>query len=1233
MLSHSAEDASSSRPSLTYVVLFRPQGVCKLASDLPGALDGPSNESIEVRVCLTQEEDRVLLHLRYPVRDASSLECRSFTTATAVGGGRAKRNRLVSRWSFLHLSHGGNSPSVVVNECSRSHKAVRKIFVKKKYKHGGAGLTAKADVVRPIQTQQYTIALKGISPVAAQLPLSADLRSRLHLNVADREAATYSSHSTPYVKIPNVTGDERRRAPPALPSNLSMPPSRGLAAVSSRTRDPSLSPHGVRSGFGKATPAAYTQYLDVEEPFRSHGRPSPLPSLTDLNKSVNSRQSNYCLGGEGSTTMPHHTPGDHRSNVQSKPGKWLRTPLLETAGAQPTPSVTQLGNPSLSVSTSPPTATTGLSISTTNALLEYEDLLTVAFVGVPESADSQQSSFTDNAGCMLADRKRRLSSYHRLSHRLLGWIERLRKDQQRRPTSSTVSTSSGSSSDTAGSSTKNLHQPHRKRRSPRGGIRSSQSQALPSPADEDPQRGLERSFPLNRLQTFYLRFLDETDMRDFLSGYVALQAFIKELQEKRSASAEGVEEGGSGGTETGPSDPIRSLVDDGQTSLRGAGGNDLLDGDTNCLHTPPTATYLAVPSDAEPGGSRRSHRSTEKIFNDFLGNGALEVAADSGRERCEGDKRDSAARPPASVVPSVLCCSGWQHYVQYKMDPRYGLPFASVPLFLWHAFLPFASSVLYSCDRGFLIVERLSPLSSSPQSEDESHDASSPEPHFFTGGPAKRVGKAVCPPRRSTHGTYTKKRETTMSSGRRQTFPNCQGVEKRLLTPPHPEATPESLELTPSSALSWESEKQGPPVADAAYERNVDHVTTFSDVFLCLSESHLLFVNSFGRLCFHCRVDEVTLITHSAATKSFLTYPFIFFRLRPSEFFGAPTFAFTFTHLPEAPHRPQVTTPTAASRFQPENERATQRGFVPLAWASQASTSDTAHCSRLQSPRAPAAVSGDAVTLLSSREKRRLLRRHKALLDIFEAVSSRPLEKHTFAQLTSCKFDKAQRARLRRLISGVTKKVSMSPLVTKPTGAYGSAPLQTLPQQRTHPIPCVQMDAEDLYSITDAEKPHPERVHFTSLLLPCASLWRPSRGRKGQPLRLRALPAYANPSLCQDDAFTGSIPRWSDDDPGLVLQDFNDDMELSLERATRMVPMLVSKEAVCQGYMSSSQESLPHDSRQRRTGSHSAKSKAERGERRGATTTDSGRTEETYAPIVAKKRVSSFVRRTAMNDL
>lgn len=173
----------------------------------------------------------------------------------------------------------------------------------------------------------------------------------------------------------------------------------------------------------------------------------------------------------------------------------------------------------------------------------------------------------------------------------------------------------------------------------------------------------------------------------------------------------------------------------------------------------------------------------------------------------------------------------WCAYVQYRQDPVNGLPFARIPLYLWHSFLPMARFVLYSCDRGYLTIDAAPPGSGSPPpvrfAVPDNEDCKS-----------WRAAKLVL-----FH-------ESDHHAGRR-------------------------------------ASAHGPGAPTPVAELDAD-VARYSDVFLCISESYLLFLNSFGEMKAHLPLDKVTHVLHSAfhevdedgnprGSPAALSFPFITF--------------------------------------------------------------------------------------------------------------------------------------------------------------------------------------------------------------------------------------------------------------------------------------------------------------------------------------------------------------------
>ncbi|KAK7201502.1 hypothetical protein NESM_000214000 [Novymonas esmeraldas] len=1253
-----AEAAVAHSPH-TYRVLFRVQrGTARPPPAAPGTAGDEhrlcAEQWVELRARLKLERGQIYLHLTYkPHTDSAAV------THPHFGPPRysAKPGRHSPPPVPLHRGSAHLHASAPAQPLSMRKKK------KKKGTHVAADATTSAAVTSSPtataphqhhhhQTQHYAIALKEMAPLAAMLPLSADLRSQLHLNLVDGDAVTYSSHSTPRaVTMRSFAATGSPAAQSALSTNFCLPPSRSQQSAPPRTRDNSLS---ARGGFSGHVPSlgAYGQYLDVAEPYRTHSRRAPSPtSFSTSIKGASSHHSGSCHG-EAEGTLVHRSPRDCVSHPSSGTGSRLLTPLLEKA-RPPVSIVTApaCGCAGASPTALPPTcAPRSPTQLASNVVVHYEDLHSVTIFGVAETAGVHNCSFsTDDEGHVLVDKKSKRFNYRNFSQALLSWISPPKKDLQRVRSVASVSTPS------------TLHSPSTPLQ-PSVGKRLSQTKSTPhasrppvlaSAAHVDPTSVLDLPFTLNEAQTFSLRFTAEASMLDFLHRYVELQARAEELRTKTKAKT------------ARPRPPARrgnaaewGSDEDGESTNTGEYVAQLRESATDSLGSPSTATYNDYPRNPDATGPSTLPAVKQKSANERLSHTHSPVPSDGGWTEKEGGGGDglgisTAAAAAATPVPTIFFGSrGWQHFLRHAADPRYGIAFAKVPLFLWHSFLPLAPSVLYTCHRGFLAVEQLPPPTSPTQSDDHngsgygtrteanfSPEASRQRLNTMLGRVLKLMptgAEAVVSP-----GLRPSSRQRRTAGRKRHS------VVDLLPTPLDPdEAAGSSLSTSSSSEYSWDGVKLVLPGTEVgAGTCSEDHLTTFKDVFLCLSESHVLFLNSFGHLRFQCSIDEIAIVTHSAATDTFPTYPFVRFRLRATESFGAPTFAFTFTLLPDVPYSMRVAT---TSPTQPRTDAHTvvpartcvgpstrRRSDAATPLSAAASVSGTASWASAGTPHASSDASAalNGVNLLEEeQEKKRLLRRQQSLLSIFEVVCTRQLHRCTFTEMMSGDAGKAHRALFAQLTSRAATAVSTTPLLKSATTAAGDASPWMSLQHNAEPILYITVEAGDI-TFGDASTRSREEGHLGSSppLLPVAgNVSVSARDRGTSPRRSVA----ASPALRGSAAalVTGKVvtPRWGRDDPGMVLQDAGRDMDFSLERATRSMPLLAFKEDVCQQYGGPLHDSPPH-SLYPTLRSHGFAATAATPEKRAATRSDSrGDAEDAYVPMAPKKRGSLIVHRAAM---
>ncbi|CAC9520796.1 hypothetical protein, unknown function [Leishmania infantum JPCM5] len=1226
MQATSAADAGPPRASRRYHVLFWPHVVSTPTSDLSGTGDGNRDEPVELSARLKLKLGQVYLHLTHRPREANLPEHPASAPATQDGGARAKhssfapsqRSSKQSRWLLLSLPPSRSS-------LHRHHSPVTS--VDKKHEHAGAPSTSSASCAHPHLKQHYTIALTEISPLAAQLPLSAELRSSLHLNRVDRDAATYSSHSTPRAPFMSLASWDLSGAPSALSSNFCCPPGCDLSVTSARPRDSNLSARRASSRRAKSTTATYGQYLDVAEPLRSSTRTLPSPLLTASSKGTGCWQSSSCPG-EGDATRGHHSPCTCTSHAPRGKGSRLLTPLVDKAPASQTLPITHLSSSSFGSLTPPQTHAASLRLFTASVILEYEELLGVTFFGVPETAGVANCSSSDDEGHGLLDKASRRFGHRQLHGTLLSSIVPPKQNARRPQSARAPSPHSEVISDDDRGAVTPLHPPHGHLPTPWKCNHATRSPVFAPTAHVCPRKVPELPFKLNQAQTCCLRFLTETDMREFLSCYIEMQTYVKQMQEKSAAAKRWAEAGGrdSGGRQLATS---RLTECDKENSVSSEYEVYLRDSTTNSPGSPSTTTYNEHSRHSKALGPRGSSLSTNIVLDDLLRDSqpAASEGIDGGQH--DNSKRYTEFSALSTPVQTTVRSHGWQDYLRRKVDPRYGISYATVPLFLWHSFLRLAPSVLYTCQRGFLIVERLPTPSSPDRSEYGSRNSRCAELKASKEASKQRLNDLVCRPL-SPIGAALEVAPSTMQPRQRQASPSPEGVSERCPTPLVPVAALKSLPSASTTRSSCDDVKLVlPSVASAPCERTDEHITTFKDVFLCLSESHLLFMNSFGHAWFHFSFDEIVLITHSAAMDSFPTHPFLRFRLKPSECFDTPTFVLMFILLPDVPHHVQLASASASLR-PPEAEPVAQRGSARSTSSPSVSAQRATAWASGQAPGESVAVAGHCVSLVEAEEKERLLCRHKALLDIFETVCPRPVERCTFTELMCGENSKAHRARLRQLLLRASTGVPGFPLADNSSDVYAGASSWMAQQHSTTPILCVKLTAGDI-SVADSDARRSEGAHPPANQPPLASS-RSSSARQARDSRRRLSPPHRAPDGSRTSAFAGPTLRWGRDDPGIVLKDAGHDMDFSFERATRTMPLLACKETVSQGYSASSQAFQPHGLYPTRCGSGSAKAK-KKNEDGGAKGSSLGGAEDMYIPMAPKKRRSSIVRCVSMKEL
>ncbi|KAI5687983.1 hypothetical protein MNV84_06360 [Leishmania braziliensis] len=1219
MQSSTAADAKPSRAPPVYPVFFIPNGVGTPTSDLSGTGIGHPDEPVELSARLALKRGQVYLNLTCRPREATSSKHSASPPAaqdrcTSATNTPLAPSRCTSTRSPLWLFD--RTPSRV---SSHQKESLAPSF-KSQHRHAGAASTPSTGAPHLQPEQHYTIALTDISPFAAQRRLSAELRARLHLTLVDRGATTYPSHVTSRARsLSPATCDFPETSAAPAPHYYPLP-SRSPPAMFTRSQDNSISAHQVPSTGTLSTRSAYGQYLEVTEPWRSNER--SLLSLQPIGPSeaMSCSGSSSCFGEDGAIRV-HNSMCDRTSQVWRATGSRLLTPLVEKSSAIPTLPAVPLDSLSLGALTPLQTYPMNSEFSSMNVLSEYEELLSVAFFGVTETASIQDCAFSSED--VLMDKKSKVFGHGKQSKTQLSLFSPLKKYLQRTQSARIVSTPSDTLTDA-------LRGPVTPLQLPRSNIsrlwksnRVARSPALASSTHADSKKVLALPFIPNRGQTFCLRFLNESDMRDFLSCYVGMQAYIEKMQGKKKADGRD-----DGDRQSRTSQLAGNDEEDLSSGEHDAEQNKRL---TSSLGSPPTATYEHPhPCNAKALGTRSGSLSTENISDYLLSKSRSAVSEGIDGGHHHHSKRSTSGDARLTPVRTIFGCRGWQDYVRYRVDPRYGVTYATVPLFLWHSFLPLASSVLYTCQRGFLIVERLRAPSSPDQSKDGSSSSSSSitVAEFDTPAVASkqrlnsRLRRLLTPIRAAQEIA-----PAMTQSRRRQALLSLKDIAELLPTSLVPVAALETSASTPSTRSSWDGVKGSHPSADnAACQPTDEYVTTFKDVFLCLSESHLLFLNSFGHLWLHFSFDEVALITHSAATDSFPTHPFVRFRLKANDWFEAPISVLTFTLLPEVPQDVRVVRAASPPR-QSETEPVVQRGSVRPKSSLSVSACGPAPWFNDYPPGTPAAVAEICEVLLEDKKKEQLLHSQKALLDIFETVCPRPLERCTFTELMSSENSTALRKRFWQLISRASGRVSGSPLVEKSSMAYADASLRMAQQCSIAPILCVRVDAGNI-SISDSELKQSSGVLLTPTRLPLAS---PSSSstHQGRDSQQCSLSAYTALYRSQANPFVRVILRWGPDDPGIVLQDAGHDMDLSLEQATRTMPLLACKEGVSQGYRGFLQDSPPQSLYPVCSSSALGEAKENRGDGC-AVDSKSGDADGMYAPIAPKKRRTSIIHRAAV---
>jgi hypothetical protein len=1172
------------------------------------------------RLCLLLTYDPCTQH--HPTPKTSPVRHKQSTFSTFAVGSPKQRTSKMS-----HSSAGSPSTSSKDKQGNRSFRR-------------GSLKTTTGTPVTPTDPQRhpkqyYVVELHDVSPLAAQLPLSAELRANLQLNLVDGEAATYSSHSTPRaVGLSYSCGATSAAATAsAVASNFYFPPSRGPVVMSQRTRHESPS-----ANFSAMTAPTYGQYLSAAEPYRVHTRSLQTPR-SKAGSGLGSLQHSSSLG-EGDLTMIHE------SHPSSMPRSKSNSPLLRPQ--QPGPSceaacLSEQSNAFDDVSATPLLSPT----AKRDAISDYAELLLVAFFGVVTAAGVPNLSFsTDAKGEVMVEKKRQKMGSRGWHKSLFKWFVPTKSaGLLPRRSISSLSNISGTISNSTGSprispaqpnapSTLPSKQPKDSKKGKQGNkastasassMKHTSSPVSATAAHIDPYKVLELPLSLNKHDTFHLQFLCEDDLCRFLARFVELQTRLREAERAKQTTVSSplwhphLRKPTIGSNRFGEEDEESNDGGDNDADRHGK--------EPQLRESGSTASYNDYPRNGDALG--------EDSGDDSLLSDLADAAYTSTEPRRRGRRAASGDAAMVALPTDFFRSRGWEEYFRCTMDHRFGVPFATVPLFLWNSFLPLAKLVLYTCYRGFLIVERVPP-EASMYSDEDSNTASLSDSERAVEVGKQRLNALVSRLLTPIRAAQTPPRHPPSSSTTRL---NRHGVMDVLPVTPLPVNEGKADDGVDSYRSSSSANRDAvklvlPSTGEAAGQRNHDHLTTVKDVFLCLSESHLLFMSSFGHLRFQCSLDEVALITHSAPTVDFPTYPFFRFRLKSSDFFGAPTFVLTFTLLPEVPNEVRA---ASLGRFQTAHQAQTH----PLQPPTHSRTSSAASSSSSSTTTTSTAsdqlhAADDSGTLLADEEKERLLQRHEEFLRIFAAVCPRPLEFRTFAEVLAAELGRSRRIPLSRFTSRPTRKVSGSPVTHFGLGhtpERGSSWMAL--NYDFNPILCVKVEADDieLYDMEVGGGGEVRRSNNTcSGLTPASS---PSVPQRDSSLRRRSKRS-TSPELRLKRQGCALTPRWGRDDPGIVLQDAGRDMDFSLEVAMRTMPLLANKEEVHAGYgnsAASTQRSL-------HPGSHS-------GEDGGGDTGDNGNKKNTvtaevpggaggggefYVPIAPKKKKSFILHRTLVED-
>lgn len=206
----------------------------------------------------------------------------------------------------------------------------------------------------------------------------------------------------------------------------------------------------------------------------------------------------------------------------------------------------------------------------------------------------------------------------------------------------------------------------------------------------------------------------------------------------------------------------------------------------------------------------------------------------------------------------------WEHFLKWAVDPRYDLPFATPPIYLWYSWRMLATHAVYMCERGWLSVE-------------ETQDPKEP---------------VLSPIQTARHHSY---RENNYRRGGDPSSTSWDTVRLVVGTPTPPQGRGTLLHPEGADGMSDRLKRSAG--------------LRFRDIFLCLSETHLLFYNSFGELKIHVGFDHVVAVVFPTAgcprqLSQMPTYPFITFLMKAGrDEISEPPLTVTFTLLPVVPHQ------------------------------------------------------------------------------------------------------------------------------------------------------------------------------------------------------------------------------------------------------------------------------------------------------------------------------------------